>query len=446
MKSFTNCLISFLLLLSGSLFSQIERVLVETYYISDVYDSTDTDGGKLDTASVTYRIYVDLKPGNRLVEIYGDANHTIKFSSTAPFFNNIDGDTYGKDLRKGKYFNDTYALDTYLTLGQTSRPAGGITQFGILKRQDRDGSFVGGANNNGGSAAIPEGLLSNTIAALGIPLITADGMDTMTNVPSKWADYGIKDFLSQIDTTMFGSTKVNSDFTSNNMFLRNSGVTGVLPDSNQVLVAQLTTKGQLSFELNVKVEEVTGIDTVIVSYVANDSILLPGEKKNSFLKYPFAAAQCGCKDPNYLEYNPNFECADSAYCLNLIVFGCMDTMACNYDRHANFSTKSLCCYPGSCGGRDISVVCPSVMGNGFVFDIYPNPSESSIYLNVTVGSKQVVSYSIYNSFGTEVLHENLGEIERLNDYEINLESLSSGLYLVQIKTDETTSSKQFFRY
>ena len=67
-------------------FSQLEKVIVEKYYVSDLNDATDTLGGGLPVGSTTYRVYVDLAPGSVLKKIYGDANHPFSIQSTAPFF------------------------------------------------------------------------------------------------------------------------------------------------------------------------------------------------------------------------------------------------------------------------------------------------------------------------------------------------------------------------
>lgn len=447
MKTFFRFLtLAFFFLTCGG-YAQIEKVIVETYYISDGFDSTDTDGGKLDTGSFTYRVYVDLKPGDRLLSIYGDTNHILKFSSTRPFFNNIDGETYGKDLKKGKYGGSTVALDTWLTLGQTAaKTPDGKANFGILKAQDTNGSFIGGANNDGGTAAIPGGLLTNSISAMGIPLTVADGMFAATLPSYTWTTFGLKDLLSGNDSTMFGSLKPSSEFSSRKAFLRNSpGVTGVIPDSNQVLIAQLTTRGGLQFELNLEVWVSALGDTV--RYVANDDTLVAAksEKKNSFLTYPFPKPVCGCKDPAYLEYNPNLECASTDSCLTLIVFGCADTMACNFDPRVNFPVKSLCCYPGSCGGRDISVVCPAINGNAFECDLYPNPVQGSLFLNVTSGVEQPVTYSVFNYFGTLVLHKDLGMKQRIIQHEIDLSEFSSGIYLVKVNVGSGFVNKQVIK-
>lgn len=438
MKNSLLFVLSSFMLYCGNCYSQVEKVIVETYYIADQVDAADTTGGKLDSGSVTYRIYVDLKPGNKLLNIYGDVNHTLKFVSTKPFFNNLDGDTYGKDIKKGTYGYNTVALDSWLTLGQTTKTQGGKTNFGILKEHDLDGSFIGGVNND-------VGLLTN-VAGAGIPLTTADGMDTMLTLPTNWNSFGIKNFLTGIDSSMFGSLVPRSEFQSNNVFLKNSGTMGVDRTLNQILVAQLTTKGQLSFELNLEVEQMVNNIPTVIKYVANDSILLPDEKKSSFLKYPFPQAVCGCMDPTFLEYDPNFECAEnSVYCLTPIVFGCNDSMACNYDPKTNFHIPTLCCYPGSCGGRDITIVCPSIRGNSFDFDIFPNPSEDKITLNVTSGVREEINYSIFNSFGTLVLSQNLGATERIINHEIDLSDLSNSLYLIRINVGNQYLNKQFFK-
>ena len=42
----------------------LDSIIVEKYYISDLNDkSVDATGGVLPVGSVTYRIYVDMKPG-----------------------------------------------------------------------------------------------------------------------------------------------------------------------------------------------------------------------------------------------------------------------------------------------------------------------------------------------------------------------------------------------
>src|SRR4051812_13405140 len=104
----------FLIICSVNVFSQVENVFVETYYISDSNDATDTTGGYLEPGTKTYRIYVDLAAGSKLLKIYGDANHALKFSSTENFFNNkADGQSFGKDFSKSRLQENTVALDSW---------------------------------------------------------------------------------------------------------------------------------------------------------------------------------------------------------------------------------------------------------------------------------------------------------------------------------------------
>ncbi|MFN5317633.1 MAG: hypothetical protein ACK5CY_02215, partial [Bacteroidia bacterium] len=185
-------LIAILSLLPATRISaQLENIIVELYYVSDSIDATDTIGGGLTAGSKTYRIYADLSPDAKLRRLYGDANHPIRFESTANFFNNKeDGQSFGFDFSKTRLDENTVALDTWLTLGQTTKSAN--KQGGILKEYDTDGSFIAGAGvNDGGSAEIPEGLLNNADSLAGIPLNQADGNDTLPIIPTDANSIGI---------------------------------------------------------------------------------------------------------------------------------------------------------------------------------------------------------------------------------------------------------------
>ena len=426
-------------------FSQIEKVIVEPYYISDSLDATDTTGGLLEIGSTTYRIYIDLAPGVKLRKIYGDQNHPLKFSSTERVFNNsADGLTFAKDFNRSRLGENTVALDPWLTLGQTTR-IGAKTYFGVLKSQDVSGSFIGGVNNDGGSAAIPGGLLTNNDPAAGIPIAVSDGMDTMNTIPFSWADYGFVNDTSGVDSTIFGSAKQGNEFVSYNAALMNSGVSGVNADSNIVLVAQITTKGQISFDLNIEVEVPAFPNPVYVKYVSE---FVNGEsnsdtlKLSPFLRYP---ASCGCTDPNFLEYNASFSCNNVDSCLTRIILGCTDTLACNYDASANYNLPGLCCYPGNCSDRDIGIVCPSLSigrnSDRFV-DLHPNPVNDELIYQFTSDQEKEYSYSIYNSIGELVLHSALGKVTGQFTDQIDMSNLISGIYIFKLNsTDISTTSK-----
>ena len=425
--------------------AQIENVLVEKYYISDDFDGLDTNGGHLLPGSVTYRIYIDLPKGSKLLRIYGDNNHPFIVKSTETIFNHkSEAQSFGKEFKISRFKNNTVALDSWLTIGQIGQTNNNQSYYGIPKDHDTDASFIGGINNDGGSSKIPFGLLNNTDPKAGIPLFQKDGIQLVDNIIKKWEHYGI--IIDDIDSTIFGSIVTGNKFESSNFYLRNDGTTG--PDSvkNQILIAQVTTSGELSFDFNVEVlENINGKPTK-VQYVSNDSILKQNggfnEKFSKFLKYPFA---CGCIDQNYVEFNPKAVCSDLAACKTKIVIGCTDPKACNYDPTANVMLHNLCCYPGSCNNRDIAEVCPSLLESAIMFEIHPNPCQNYLYLNAKTGKEESMSYTIYDVFGNNVLTKNLGSKSVIIEEEINIEKLPNGIYHLRLAVGNATESKTFIK-
>ena len=433
MKLFVSLLL--FLMLSITMNAQIEKVIVEKYYISDSTDATDTLGGKLPVGSTTYRVFIDLLPGYKVVKLYGDENHRLKFASDSNFFNNkSEGQTIAKNFNKARFSENTVALDTWLTLGQVAKTSGTKAYFGVPKNDDKNGSIIGGTHNDGGSALISTGLLTNSNSEMGIALTKADGIDTSNVIPTGWFD----DFTLGIDdTTIFGSDTVK-EFISNSCNLINDGVMGVDKDSNQVLLAQLTTQGKISFELNVVLEDTSGFQ---MNYVAVDNGTLgTNEKLSPYLIYPLV---CGCLDPNYIEYNALFGCNDQSQCKTIGVVGCMDPDACNFNTKANISMPSMCCYPGYCNDRDITVVCPALFNSSLVF-LYPNPANSSITLKIEAVKNKSVSYSITNSVGEIVVSEkDLGKDSESISEVISLSSIQAGIYNCIVTIDGKKESHSF---
>ena len=425
--------------------AQLEKVIVEKYYVSDSNDFTDTSGGIVSIGSTTYRIYIDLAPGSILKKIYGDPNHPFEITSTEVFFNNIlDGKSFAKDITKVSLEENTVALDSWLTLGQVVKKQGAKTYYGVIKNQDDDGSFIGGINNDGGSALISTGLLVNNDPSCGIPLTSSDGIDTMTVTPLTWFDAGVVDFTSGNDSTIFGSLVPKKEFISTGFELRNSGVTGVNLDSNQIIIAQLTTKGDLSFKLNLEIEQlINGLPT-LVKYVAKDTLLVAGEIFNPFLSYP---QSCGCDDPDFLEYSSSFVCYLEGSCQTPIKIGCMDTLACNYDPAVNINVEELCCYPGFCSGRNIEEVCPSLMGNDFDVNLYPNPTSGDITMNLISGNACNWNYEVYNTYGSVKLSGSFTTTQsELNVVlPLDLSNIDLGMYRLKVSNGDLSKHKLFIK-
>jgi len=413
------------LLLSSTLrlHAQIEKVIVETYYISDANDATDTTGGRiLAEGSKTFRIFIDLEPGYKIKRMFGDQNHTLLFSSSDTIFNNLDRPSayFGYLVNKSWFSsNPTIALDSWLSLGLATK-----THSGVPKSIDPDNSFIGGTNNGGGSAEIASGLLSNADILAGVPLTLADGLVPATLNLTQWLDYGFKD-IDLVDTTVFGPQNPGNTFQSNSVFLQqNAGVSGA-DSTNQVLVAQITTKGDLRFELNLVVVDSNGVETTIVS--RNPGIT---EIQSSKLIFPLP---CGCRDPRYLEFSNSYGCDLPNSCRTLIVLGCMDKLACNYNPIANSNVQETCCYPGYCNDRNLEVVCPekAIKSQSGLPEIlfFPNPAGNSITLSISGMCQQNSTVEIYNLLGTRVLTQNIPANSGPSETAIDLTDFVNGLYL-----------------
>jgi len=332
--------------------AQIEKIIVETYYISDANDATDTLGGRMEEGSVAYRLFVDMAEGSKLVSIFGDADHPISFESTAPFFNNkLIGKTFGHKISSSGLRLNTLALDTWLTIHYPS-----TRHYAVMKEEDPDTSVIGGKNNDGGSAQIAGGLLVNANPLAGVPLTSADGMVQLTGISTDYTDNGILDPFSGTDTTIFGKSDNNGLFFSKNMrFQSAGGVSGYGPE-NKILIAQLTTKGLLKFHINLEVFVPNESGGQIIKYVSKDTLLNSTTIYSNWLSYPL---QCGCTDPDFVEFDKSATCDDGS-CQTPIVFGCTDPLACNYNPDANYHLPELCCYNSKCA-LDLGIVCPGII-------------------------------------------------------------------------------------
>lgn len=218
----------------------LEDIIVEVYYVSDTLDATDEDGGMLDTCSVTYRVYVDMKPGYELQAVFGNPNNTLSIETSTIFFNNEDRGEESGDLIGDNYLGDnTVALDSWVTMGGATE-----SHWGILKSIDPDGSLIGGSNSDGGSEDIAGGILVNEDFYMGLPIHTADGL-LEGDIPEVTA--------VGINLGVFADENDGPSFTTN------SGAWSVLEgvqgptDENQVLIAQITTQGEFSFRFNIQI-------------------------------------------------------------------------------------------------------------------------------------------------------------------------------------------------
>lgn len=214
----------------------LEGIIVEKYYVSDIADSLNADSElasyPLSVGSTTYRVYANLAPGYKVIQMFGNAEHPLKFSTSTKFYNDPN---YGVSVFQGTSLNNakkkTTLIDSYLTIG-------GVCDgmMGVLKAEDTDGTI----GNN-------QGLLANFTPEMIFPIMGANGVDgLMPGAPVFPNMLGITYELDVLDQVPGGSILIN-----NGTIAALGGVEGVTVD-NHVLLGQFTTDGDFSFELNLQ--------------------------------------------------------------------------------------------------------------------------------------------------------------------------------------------------
>ena len=395
--------------------SDLENVIVETYYISNAVDAVpNEEGGTLAEGSKTYRVYLDLCDGCALLAIYGSAEHPLDISSTSPFYNNPDrGKTYGHEITNGALDENAVALDSWLSLGGASNQ-----RFGVLKTEDPDAAS---------EELFPNDLdmLSNEDPGAGIPLTVADGLvqDTISTQPDGFIPLGI------LPDSIFGDSTQAMSFSTDSTRI-NCQMPGMKGhgEGNKVLVAQLTTTGDLTFCLNV---EIVRADSSVVRYVSSDTLLADDEVPSGLLCYP---PVCGCMDPDFLEYDPTVGCDDGS-CATAIVFGCLDEAACNFNPDANFHLAALCCYgPDSCNGLDPQLVCPGVGIDEPVAlvdpAVFPNPAKDVLNVILPSVANDPVDLYLLDRTGRLVFQTRLASGAASG--QLDLSRFEHGVYLLRI--------------
>jgi len=230
----------------------LEKIIIEKYYISDASDTIcNSIGGKLPIGSVTYRIYVDMLPGYKLHTVYGNKNHELFIKTDSRFFNNAHvGNVIGNVIPRRNLKQNTVMLDSWLSVG-----AAGENLYGIMKEDDDTLETI--------VHDMP--CLQNSNPLAGIPIKDKDGLLSGTKVPRP--TFFRMDSIANILNTQINGSSI----------ITNNGAWGCLggaigPDSltnNRLLIAQLTTNGTLSFELNIQVGKP---DSKPEKYVARNPI------------------------------------------------------------------------------------------------------------------------------------------------------------------------------
>jgi hypothetical protein len=406
----------------------IEGLNVETYYVATDDDTLSVLPGMtsgLESGMITYRVFLDLAEGVQLTSIFGNENHELSISSTGLFYNSIAGQATGHSVVELGFSNfPETLLDSYLTFGASTS-----THFGVSKANDPDGSLY------------PDGvgvaqILTNDDPSAGDPITVNDGLIAVevgnTTVPPGFVANPAIDSLRAV----FGSETARSSFSSDSVYfgditmpsfaLTTTGVPGV-GDDNVILIGQFTTVGELEFTLNITVIDSEGEEFTIVGDQGN---LQEGELVSPFLSFP---AVCGCTDPNFFEYDPTASCDDNS-CENLVVLGCGDPDACNFNPSPYLNPlEDLCCYgPDDCGELDIRFACPDFVKSLDIrnsnVSLFPNPAFD--YFFIRSDERNIIGIEMYSLNGVRVLDERLPDTQEV--YSIQTANLPSGLYMIKV--------------
>ena len=230
----------------------LEGIILEKFYISSKEDNSKPElSGHLAPGSITYRIYVDLKPGYTFQAAYGTPNHELYIKSTNLFYNHVEyGAEYPNRIPLRTYSRNTSRLDSWLSVG-----GAGENQIGVLKSEDDS------LNVSKTSGAY----LKNNSKKMGVSLEVVDGMKEQYNLTFPT--------FYQMDSTIKGLgtiTNTNTISTKNGAWASmGKGSQGADSLSNKILIAQLTTDGKLSYQLNLLIGTPDGKSE---KYVAHNPI------------------------------------------------------------------------------------------------------------------------------------------------------------------------------
>lgn len=252
--------IFFAVLLStlSNLFAQsaLEGIIVEKYYVSTKKDNAKKQvSGELPEGSTTYRIYVDMAPGSRFIMAFGSPTHPLEISSTENIYNHLDnGAEHPIRIPERSYKKNIAVLDSWITIG----PAG-ENYLGILKEADTLKDF-------GDVVPFEKGFLLSDKKEMVYSLQERDGFLRSENIP----DITLYNIDTNLNVLRMETKGKNFRVENGAWASMGKGVQGIdSTGSNTILIAQITTKGQLSYELNLMLRNEKGI---VQTFVAKDPI------------------------------------------------------------------------------------------------------------------------------------------------------------------------------
>ena len=440
-KSF---IILFFTLVSIQLSAQgLDSIIVERYYKSNLADSLNSVG-VLPVGSVTYRIFVDMKPGYKFQAAYGNSDHELRMETTTGFFNNEDRGAVSPTYTKNQAKLNTVMLDSWISVG-----AGCTGNFGVLKSED----------NGVNTVVNSDGILQNNDPLAGIPLTSQDGL--MAGVPQPVTMVGIDNEVSVLDaTSMVG----NVFSTTNGAWSALSGAVGPTP-TNRLLIAQITTNGIFSFKINIQIKDT--VNNMVEQYVSSNPV---GNEhtdptltfiSNKAPEVNITSPQNGSVFTAGMPLNIKASANDTDGSITKVEFY-LNGVKIGEDLTAPYQITWL----GIAGIDTLTAVATDNMGTKTTSDsvmiymspvavnqinktssnirVYPNPSKDELMLEISSekGYKSC-GYTIYDMLGNEVVHHEIGTTTINTIDKIDISMLSKGTYLMKFTAD-TQNIMQIF--
>jgi hypothetical protein len=224
----------------------LEDVIVEPWYT--------TTAGELgienvpDTTTFTsYRIYIDLAEDYVLQAIFGNRTHALHLGSTGTVYNcATNGVNTGNYIDPRRMTRDNLILDSFITMKSVSN-----WHYAVPLEDDHDGSVLCDAEK---SDTDHSGTMAERFCKL-----EKDGLLKGEPIP---VEVILMDLYGWKDST--DSARIS---TNNGAWAVRQGVVGPT-EKNRVLVAQITTDGDIFFEFNLQVNVPSGGPE---QYVARDA-------------------------------------------------------------------------------------------------------------------------------------------------------------------------------
>jgi hypothetical protein len=259
-------LASLMLININILFSQgLEDIITETYYITDLNDAKGAGSNHIPAGWVTYRVYVDMKPGYVLQSVYGSPGHELKLSTSTAFYNHPLYGNYIPNLVMDPVISGgALMLDSWIGVGAATQQT-----YGVLKEEDDTLKTVVNVSK-------PQMLQGEHMLA-GVPLKKKDGLfKPLEGLPPRVTQIGIDSLLVALDKVKAPESGYVFS-TENGGWGCLGGAAGPFPETNRVLIGQFTTNGDFYFEFNIQIGSAEhGVEQYVARNPLSGERLHPG--------------------------------------------------------------------------------------------------------------------------------------------------------------------------